>query len=132
MHTNTMLKFRCPTCNVALEAQKENAGCSDDCPNCNHTITVPVRQALVAVAGPPLVVPEMFPADSDDDLDTPRHLRPRHDDDKPVELRLGNIVGMKADVDKKTRNVMATTFLGGLLVALGAIIFSMFGGKSKS
>lgn len=131
MHTNTMLKFRCPTCNVALEAQKENAGCSDDCPNCNNTITVPVRQALVAVARPPLVVPEVIAADSEGYLDLTGHTH-RHDDDKPVELRLGNTVAMKADVDRKTRNAMATTFLGGLLVALGAIIFSMFGGKSKS
>ena len=131
MHTNTMLKFRCPSCTVALEAQKETAGCSDDCPNCNHTITVPVRQALMTVARP-VVVPEVIPMDGDGEMDLSEGRVYRRDDDKPVEMRLGKIVGMKVDVDKKTRNVMATTFLGGLLVALGAIIFSMFGGKSKS
>jgi hypothetical protein len=128
---DTQLKFRCPECHVRLMAEADHAGLNDNCPDCNATITVPVSQALVPVvrrAKPP----EVIPADDDFELDVPRRRRHRDDDDKPVELRLGNMVGMKADVDRKTRNAMATTFLGGLLVALGAIIFSMFGGKSKS
>ena len=71
-----------------------------------------------------------------DDIDRTQHLpSPAHrpeGDDKPVELRFGRMIGMKVDVDGKTRNAMATTFLGGLLVALGAIIFARFGVKTKS
>jgi hypothetical protein len=36
------------------------------------------------------------------------------------------------EVDRETSNMMATTFLGAVLVALGAVLFSMFGGKGKS
>lgn len=131
MHTNTMLQFRCPDCKAVLETKEEHAGSNCGCPNCEATITVPIHQALVPVvrrAKPPQVIP----ADDDFELDMPDAAANRRDDDKPVEMRLGKIAGMKVDVDRKTRNVMATTFLGGLLVALGAIIFSMFGGKSKS
>lgn len=116
---------------MGLVAEAEHAGFNDGCPNCEATITVPARQALVAVARP-VVVPEVINPYVDGELDMSRRRRHRRDDDKPVELRLGNIAGFKADVDKKTRNVMATTFMGGLLVGLGAILFSMFGGKSKS
>jgi hypothetical protein len=128
---NTQLKFRCPKCNEGLVAEAEHAGLSDNCPGCNAMLTVPVRRSLVTVARP-VNVPKVIPADDDCELDLSDGTVYRRDDDKPVEARLGNIAGFKADVDKKTRNAMATTFLGGLLVALGAIIFSMFGGKSKS
>ena len=47
-------------------------------------------------------------------------------------MRLGNLAEMNVEVDKPTRNAMATTWLGGLLVALGAIVVLMLGGKSKS
>tara|TARA_R110002072_G_scaffold303126_1_gene494843 strand:+ start:5367 stop:5681 length:315 start_codon:yes stop_codon:yes gene_type:complete len=51
----------------------------------------------------------------------------------PVELRMpGNLGGLKAKVDQPTSNAMATTFLGGLLVVVGAMLFSMFGGKGKA
>ena len=51
----------------------------------------------------------------------------------PVALRLpGRLGGMTANVDRKTSSAMATTFLGGLLVAVGAVLFPMFGGRSKS
>lgn len=128
---DTQLRFRCPECHRRLMAEADHAGLTDNCPDCNAAITVPARQALVPVvrrAKPPQVIP----ADDDFELDMPDAAANRRDDDKPVEMRLGKIAGMKVDVDRKTRNVMATTFLGGLLVALGAIIFSMFGGKSKS
>jgi hypothetical protein len=51
----------------------------------------------------------------------------------PVEVRLpGQLGGMKAEVDRKTSNMMATTFLGGVLVAIGAVLFAMFGGKPRA
>jgi uncharacterized Zn finger protein (UPF0148 family) len=131
MHTNTMLQFRCPDCKAVLETKEEHAGSNCGCPNCEATITVPVQQALV-----PMVrranLPEVIPADDDFELDVPRRRRHRDDDDKPMELRLGNYFGVKADVDKKTRSLLTSVSLGGILVALGAIIFAMFGGKSKS
>jgi hypothetical protein len=51
----------------------------------------------------------------------------------PVELRMpANLGSLKANVDQPTSNAMATTFLGGLLVAVGAVLFSMFGLKHKA
>ena len=51
----------------------------------------------------------------------------------PVEMSLpGQLGSLKAQVDQPTSNAMATTFLGGLLVAIGAILFAMFGGKPKA
>ncbi|MEO2091786.1 MAG: hypothetical protein ABGY75_20215, partial [Gemmataceae bacterium] len=93
--------------------------------------TVPTTTALVPVSQQ-VVVPEVI-----DDYDPPRKLarrrRRRRSSGTPVELRLpGQLGGMKANVDRKTSNMMATTFLGGLLVAIGAVLFGMFGGKSKS
>jgi hypothetical protein len=44
----------------------------------------------------------------------------------------GNLGSLKANVDQPTSNAMATTFLGGLLVAVGAVLFAMFGGKHKA
>jgi hypothetical protein len=80
-----------------------------------------------------VIIPEIV-----EDDERPRELLVRRrkrrmvDDSKPVKMRLGNLAQLDVDVDKPTRNAMATTFLGGLLVALGAIVFCMFGGKSKS
>lgn len=127
---HTMLRFRCPDCKAVLETKEEHAGGNCGCPNCEATITVPVPQALVPVARP-VIMPEVIPFDSNGVMNLPGGTVHR-DDDKPVELRLGNYFGMKADVDRPTRNALATVSLGGILVALGAIIFAMFGGKSKS
>lgn len=128
---NTTIKHRCPHCNAMMHTLGKMAGRSFNCLNCDGNLTVPTQHALMRVARP-VVVPEVIPVNDDGELDLSDGTVYRRDDDKPVELRLGNIAGMKVDVDKKTRNAMATTFLGGLLVALGAIIFSMFAGKSKS
>jgi hypothetical protein len=51
----------------------------------------------------------------------------------PVELRMpANLGSIKANVDQPTSNAMATTFLGGALVAVGAVLFAMFGLKHKA
>lgn len=125
----TLVRFKCPHCHVGLKAKGEKAGNSYGCPNCETPVTVPTSRALVPVQRQALV-PEIVEPRRRRKL--ARRRKRQMEESKPVEMRLGNVVGMKVDVDKKTRNVMATTFLGGLLVALGAVIFSMFGGKSKS
>jgi hypothetical protein len=124
----TQLKFQCPHCDQRLQSMQEHAGLSFDCPQCTASIVVPTTHALVPVNQPVVI------AEAIDDYEEYGMARHGHyqDDSKPVEMRLGNLAGMKVDVDKPTRNAMATTFLGGILVALGAILFAMFGGKGRS
>lgn len=129
MHTK--LKFRCPNCHVGLNAKAEKAGRSYGCPNCDALVTVPTQGALVPVARP-VIVPELVMED-----ERPRKLarrrKRREKDMVPVSLKMPGPLGhLEAKVDQKTSNMIATTFLGGVLVAIGAVLFSMFGGKSKS
>lgn len=129
MHTK--LKFRCPNCDSPLLAGEGLAGCSFGCPKCAAKVTVPVSTALAPVE------PQVIQAELVLDDMRPRRLarrkKRRRDDMRPVEMRLpGQLGGMKVDVDKKTSNAMATTFLGGLLVVVGAVLFSMFGGKKSA
>lgn len=128
---NTLVRFRCPACDVGLNAKAERAGRSYGCPNCSVPVTVPTSRALVPVKRQ-VIIPEIVEDDERPRVPARRRKRRMVDDSKPVKMRLGNLAEMNVDVDKKTRNAMATTFLGGLLVALGAIVFCMFGGKSKS
>jgi len=52
---------------------------------------------------------------------------------QPIDVRLpGNLGGVTANVDQSTGNAIASAFLGGLLVALGAISWSMLGGKPRT
>ncbi len=130
MHTTT-LKHRCPHCNVRMESAEEIVGRSFDCLNCGVNLTVRTPQALMTI-GRPVIVPEIIADDGDSEQAlSPRTYR-QFDDDKPVELGFGEYAKMKVDVDRPTRNAMATTFLGAILVSLGAILFSMLGGKSKA
>lgn len=127
----TRLKFTCEHCDARLAAKPSDIGRSVDCPRCAAPVTVPQTTALVPLE-PRLVVPEVI-----DDDEPPRKLarrdRRRPSSTTPVELCLpGQLGGLKAEVNRETSNMMATTFLGGLLVALGAVLFAMFGGKSKS
>lgn len=129
MHTK--LQFRCPNCNSRLLAGEGLAGRTFGCPKCAAKVTVPVSTALAPVE-PQVIRAELVP----DDL----HPRPlarrrkrRRQETTPVEMRLPGPLGeMKVNVDQKTSNAMATTFLGGLLVVVGAVLFSMFGGKHKA
>ncbi len=56
----------------------------------------------------------------------------RRDNDKKVKLWFLKWFGIEVDVDGKTRNAMATTALGGILVALGAVVMAKLGLKSKA
>jgi hypothetical protein len=128
---DTLVRFRCPNCDAGLSAKAEKAGRSYGCPNCSVPVTVPTSRALVPVRRQ-VIIPEIAPDDERPRVPARRRKRRMVDDSKPVKMRLGNLAQLDVDVDKKTRGAMATTFLGGLLVALGAIVFCMFGGKSKS
>ena len=130
MRTAT-LKHRCPHCNVRMESAEEIVGRSFDCLNCGVNLTVPTPQALMTM-GRPVIVPEIIADDIDSVQELSRRTYRHDDDDKPVELKLGDLAGIKVDVDRPTRNHLASTFLGAMLLALGAILFSMLGGKSKA
>jgi len=136
MHTT--FKFRCQHCETGLVAEHGSAGLSCTCPGCAMQLMVPRPRALVRIDDGD-DVPDL---DFDDDgFGTvveiiPREslpmARPLRGGTTPVELRMpGNLGGLKANVDQPTSNAMATTFLGGLLVVVGAVLFSMFGGKGN-
>ena len=52
----------------------------------------------------------------------------------PVALRFpGRLGGLKAEVSRKTANTIATTTIGGVLVAIGVALTAMIlGGKHRS
>lgn len=130
MSTTFRVRFQCPDCHTRLSAKDKAAGRSLECPNCTSAITVPTTTALVPIK------PQIVAAEVIDDYEPSRKLarrRRRRKSSTPVELRLpGQLGGMRAEVDRKTSNMMATTFLGAVLVSIGAVLFAMFGGKSKS
>lgn len=128
---DTLVRFRCPNCDAGLNAKAEKSGRSYGCPNCSVPVTVPATRALVPVKRQ-VIVPEAALDDERPRELVQRKKRRMDDDSKPVKMRLGNLAQLDVDVDKKTRGAMATTFLSGLLVALGAIVFCMFGGNSKA
>jgi predicted RNA-binding Zn-ribbon protein involved in translation (DUF1610 family) len=130
MHTAT-IKHRCAHCGTMLHTVEKMAGRSFDCPNCDGNVTVPHQQALVPMRRP-VSVPEVIDDDFDGGLDVPQRKRGRDDDDKPLELGLGEWAKMKVDVDRSTRKTAVMTFLGALLALLGVIVATTIGGKSKS
>jgi len=134
---HTQVKFYCQNCGCPIIADSEAAGSSFQCFRCPEMVTIPSPTATVPTAlariddGPPL-------------METPNNAngvivvsgqetRSLSRGTTPVELRLpGQLGGLKANVDQKTSNAMATTFLGGLLVVVGAMLAVMFGGKHKA
>ena len=155
-----LIQYACPICDAEYGATPETAGHNHNCGHCKTDFLIPVglRPREVSVGDSPgrklspqetaafyathpasreMVARRPVPMElASDDIDRTQHLpSPTHrpeGDDKPVELRFGRMIGMKVDVDGKTRNAMATTFLGGILVALGTIIALRFGVKTKS
>ncbi len=61
-----------------------------------------------------------------------RYPVPRRDNDKKVKLWFLKWFGIEVDVDPKTRSAMATTALGGILVALDAVVMAKLGLKSRT
>lgn len=57
---------------------------------------------------------------------------PRRDSGNKIKLWFLKWFGFETVVDSKTSNAMATTALGGVLVALGAVVMARMGMKSKS
>ena len=155
-----LVQYACPICTTDCWYAAEKAGQDTTCRECNSTYPVPtgLTPMLVTVGTSPprrkltpeeteefyashpearamvhrRTVPAELVPEPFEQMPEARYPVSRQDDDKKVKVGLGKWIGMEVDVDGKTRNAMATTFLGGLLVALGAIIFSRFGVKSKS
>lgn len=159
LNRRALIEFACPTCTNEYGALPEKAGQNMTCTNCNTVIPIPVgiEPRLVNVGtdpGRPLTpeetaafygsypqarplvprraVPSELVPEPYERIPVAHYPVARQDDDKKVKLNLGKWLGMEVDVDGKTRNAMATTFLGGLLVAIGAIIAAKFGFKSRS
>lgn len=127
MHTT--IKFQCPTCDTRMSAGSELSGRPCDCPRCDTRLTIPTAEALVPIKQQPLA-PGVIHEPPRPMVRRRKRRRPLA---TPVEMRLpGQLGGIKANVDQKTSNAMATTFLGGLLVALGAFLFAGFMGKGKA
>ena len=128
----TRLTFQCPQCNQGLTAKAEKAGRTYGCPNCSVPVTVPTTRALVPV-NRQVIVPEIVEYDERPRVPARRRKR-RNDQMVPVKMKIPGLPGAEFEgaVDEKTSNAVTTTVVGGFLVALGAIIFAMFGGKGKS
>ncbi len=121
------IQFRCPSCNRGFHAEQDLAGESIKCPRCSTRLTIP------AVSDPLAVMPRanssglLAPSQG---RTADRRVKRRDSDTRPVEMRLPyQLGGMKVDVDQKTSNSLATTFVGGLLVAIGVALAFILGGK---
>jgi len=154
-----LIQHACPICTTDCWYAAEKAGQDTTCRECNSTYPVPTgltpKLVTVGTSPPrrkltPEETEEFYASHPEARAMVPRRTVPaelvpepyeqmpdalypvaRKDDDKDVKLWLFKRLGLEIHVDDKSRNAMATTFLGGLLVALGAIIFSRFGVKTK-
>ena len=116
----TLIKFRCDECDAGLKTGTQQGGKPFRCPRCEAPGTVPMTRALVPVPKAH-VVP------------LPPRAKKRKKAGVPVRLRLpGELGGMQARVTQKTADSMATTMLGGILVAIGVALAAFFGLKPKS
>ena len=115
---HTLQKYQCPDCNHQFHLDEDLIGVPFDCSTCGTELMILPTSGLPAMAHV-----------MDDDAPAVRRMPAT----TPVEMRLpGQLGSLKAQVDQPTSNAMATTFLGGLLVALGAFLFAGFMGKGKS
>ena len=116
----TLIKFRCDGCDAGLKTGAQQGGKPFHCPRCEAPGTVPMTRALVPVPKVPMAP-------------VPRRAKKRKNAGVPVRLRLpGDLGGMQARVSRKTADSMATTMLGGILVAIGVALAAFFGLKPKS
>lgn len=126
----TTIKFRCPSCKKSISAKEQLLGLIRPCPACAANIQVPALGYPKAdlMAGHA----QHMTSHSGSSPQQASRSDASQSEPIPVEIRLpGKLGGMKASVDQKTSNTMATTFLGGALVVLGAIVYAMLGGKGR-
>ncbi|MBI1321622.1 hypothetical protein GC170_00325 [bacterium] len=137
MHTS--IKFRCQYCGTKISAKEYLVGKSRPCPSCSSLVSVPANVpphlplTTTAMTGGQMFQPPLAEAPRWQQM-LAMEAAPTQGPAPsiPVEIRLpGKLGGMKARVDQTTSNSMAMTFLGGALVVLGAILFSLLGIKRR-
>lgn len=141
MHTT--VKFHCQFCGAKISAMDSLAGQSRPCPNCSSRVTVPTEQ-LPAVRPPVKTAPNgavALPSSQDPSQMLSQSqgfgmtMAPSQADSEliPIEMQIpGNLGGIKAQVDKKTGGTLVSVFTGGVMVAIGAFLITMLGGKVRS
>jgi DNA-directed RNA polymerase subunit RPC12/RpoP len=117
--TKASIWFKCRDCDKRLRGYKDEIGDEIECPRCQSLVFVPPR----STCPPPLpkrsAVPWVIPVTQD------------QEDSKTVDVNVGlpQVGSLKTKVTQKTADSMASTFLGGILVAMGVLLTSFLGGK---
>lgn len=141
-----LIEYACPTCNAEFGTLPEKAGTGTHCNYCKTEFTIPVghQPRLVTVSDSPAEEPDdyeelpLVPARRESPrLPVREAPRPVRDGMVPatrrVKMSLPNNCGaLDVEVTQETANQMATTFLGGLLVAIGVFLAAMIGIRRKS
>jgi len=104
------IRWSCWECNKKLKAPKREIGDPIECPGCYARQTVPARSTR-----PPRLPMAMA--------------APEDGGTVPVNLGLPKLGSLQTKVTQKTADNMASSFLGGILVAIGVILAGMIGGK---
>jgi len=132
------IKFHCQFCGAKISAKESLVGQSRPCPSCLSRITVPV-EPLPAAMPPVKAAPSGAVAPTQSSLPQKQGLGMAMEPPQaatntvPIEMRMpGNLGGLKAQVDQPTGNIIAATFAGGVLVAIGAFLIAMLGGKVRT
>lgn len=140
MHTT--VKFHCQFCGAKISAKDSLVGQSRPCPNCSSHVTVPtmrlpaVRPPVKTAANRAVAPPS--PNSSQTFSQTQGFGMPMTPPKEgsemiPIEMRMpGNLGGIKAQIDQPTSNTITSVFAGGVLVAIGAFLITMLGGKVRS
>ncbi len=142
MHTT--VKFHCQFCGAKISAKDSLVGQSRPCPNCSSHVTVPTMRLPAArhsvLAAPTRPVAPAMPSQPQHEALTQTQsggmaMAPPQADSEmiPVEMRMpANLGSIKAQVDKPTSNILVSVFTGGVMVAIGAFLITMLGGKVRS
>lgn len=138
MHTT--VKFHCQFCGAKISAKDSLVGQSRPCPSCSSRITVPADQLpavrpAIQVAPTRRVSSVTPPQPQAQTHEVGMAMAPPKEGSGliPIEMRMpGNLGGMKAQVDEKTGGTLVSVFTGGVMVAIGAFLLAMLGGKVRS